>query len=61
MANADSPTNMLWLINQATAGELTQPGTTAAASDVTSTQQVLSRTSPGMDFTNIKIDVTANG
>ncbi|MEJ2173803.1 MAG: ATPase, T2SS/T4P/T4SS family, partial [bacterium] len=61
MANADSPTNMLWLINQATAGEFAQPGAKAAASDATSTQQILSRTSPGMDFTNIKIDVTANG
>ncbi|MCG6952152.1 MAG: PilT/PilU family type 4a pilus ATPase [Betaproteobacteria bacterium] len=64
MANADSPTNMLWLINQATAGELTQPGSGGgrppSGGDVTATQQILSRTSPGMDFTNIKIDVTAN-
>ena len=34
MANADSPTNLLWLINQATAGEITgqtgQPATPAA-------------------------------
>ena len=65
MANADSPTNMLWLINQATAGELMQPGgggghppTTA---DITGSHDALVRTSPGMDFTNIKIDVTANG
>ena len=26
MANADSPSNMLWLINQATAGEIGRPG-----------------------------------
>ena len=55
---------MLWLINQATAGELTQPGSGGgrppSGGDVTATQQILSRTSPGMDFTNIKIDVTAN-
>jgi twitching motility protein PilU len=64
MANADSATNMLWLINQATAGELTQPGGQAAAPgaplDTTGSQDALARTSPGMDFTNIKIDVTAN-
>jgi twitching motility protein PilU len=65
MANADSATNMLWLINQATAGELTQPGAQGAGApgtplDATVSQDALAKTSPGMDFTNIKIDVTAN-
>jgi twitching motility protein PilU len=64
MANADSATNMLWMINQATAGELTQPGTQAvpheSPMDTTAPQDTLARTSLGMDFTNIKIDVTAN-
>jgi twitching motility protein PilU len=62
MANADSPTNMLWLINQATAGELTQPGAVGhppTVADITGSQQALASTSPGMDFTNIKIDTTA--
>jgi len=64
MANADSATNMLWLINQATAGELTRPDTQTVSSqsplDTTAPQDTLARTSLGMDFTNIKIDVTAN-
>lgn len=63
MANADSPTNMLWLINQATAGELGQPGGgggSRSAGDTTVAQETLARAAPGMDFTNIKIDVTAN-
>jgi hypothetical protein len=64
MANADSATNMLWLINQATAGELTRPEAQSAAPesplDTTAPQDTLARTSLGMDFTNIKIDVTAN-
>ncbi|HSH06674.1 MAG TPA: PilT/PilU family type 4a pilus ATPase [Burkholderiales bacterium] len=63
MANADSPTNMLWLINQATAGELTQPGAQASplasAADQTAPQQALGGASPGLDFTGIRIDVTA--
>ncbi|MDX1431427.1 MAG: PilT/PilU family type 4a pilus ATPase [Gammaproteobacteria bacterium] len=67
MANADSATNMLWLINQATAGEMTQPSAgarpaTAAdftGSHVSGAYDALSKTSPSMDFTNIKIDVTA--
>lgn len=62
MANADSPTNMLWLINQATASEFTQPSSEAHPStvaDITGSQRALGNTSPNMDFTNIKIDVTA--
>ena len=63
MANADSATNMLWLINQATAGELTsgkvpvaeQPRTGGADEKKESPQ------SPGGDtsFSEIKIDMTA--
>jgi len=61
MANADSATNMLWLINQATAGEMTQPGSGVpiTKADITSTQNVLSSTTPGSDFTEIKIDMTS--
>src|SRR5687768_7378466 len=45
MANADSATNMLWLINQATAGEITgQSG---------------SQSSGGASLGNLKIDVNA--
>jgi hypothetical protein len=53
---------MLWLINQATAGELTQPGSEVhptTVADITGRHQALGTTSPNMDFTNIKIDVTA--
>ena len=65
MANADSATNMLWLINQATAGELPQSGAQGAGApgsplDATGSQDALAKTSPGMDFTNIKIDMAAN-
>jgi len=62
MANADSPTNMLWLINQATAGELTQPGIAVhgpTVADITGSERTVANTAPSMDFTNIKIDVTA--
>jgi len=64
MANSDSPTNMLWLINQATAGgDPSQPGTAARSTteaDVTAPRPSLANAGLGMDFTNIKIDVTAN-
>jgi len=61
MANADSPTNMLWLINQATAGEMPGGGGGSdSMGDTTVAQEALARAAPGMDFTNIKIDVTAN-
>jgi len=61
MANADSATNMLWLVNQATAGEMTQTGSgvQVTKADSTSTQNILSSTTPGSDFTEIKIDMTA--
>ncbi len=61
MANADSATNMLWLVNQATAGEMTQPGSgvQVTKADITSTQNIFSSTTPGSDFTEIKIDMTA--
>ena len=61
MANADSATNMLWLINQATAGEMTQPGSGVPNTpnpDLTNTQNLFSSTTPGSDFTAIKIDMT---
>jgi len=60
LANADSATNMLWLINQATAGATTQAGGPApeVRPDATSTQDVFATTTPGSDFNAIKIDLT---
>jgi len=70
MANADSATNMLWLINQATAGDLslsgggakTSPTATAAdkkeAGGEEKKEGVLSA-GGGASFTNFKIDMNA--
>jgi len=60
MANADSATNMLWLINQATAGEITgqsMPQTTGKP-DEEKKEGLLSATGGG-SFGNFKIDVNA--
>ncbi len=63
MANADSATNMLWLINQATAGDIT--GTTApVAPPAGETKQEEKKDSVfaaagGASFDSIKIDATA--
>jgi len=61
MANADSATNMLWLINQATAGEITQTGIKVPpkSPDSTGSQDALSTTGTNTDFNEIKIDMTA--
>src|SRR5919197_2692021 len=57
MANADSATNMLWLINQATAGEITGQ-TTAPRGAATKTQDKDGLISgDGGGFSNFKIDV----
>jgi twitching motility protein PilU len=64
MANADSATNMLWLINQATAGQITgqTPGALAAAPPPKEEKKegVLAAAAGGStDFGNIKIDMNA--
>ena len=68
MANADSATNMLWLINQATAGDITgQPA--AAAPSATGAppppkkeeeeKKGILSSGAGASFTDIKIDMNA--
>jgi twitching motility protein PilU len=68
MANADSASNMLWLINQATAGEITgsnsgkpaapaAPGATAEAPKEEEKKGVLS--AGGASFSDFKIDMNA--
>jgi len=52
MANADSASNMLWLINQATAGEIT--GQAAGEK-----KEGLLSAGAGATFGNLKIDVNA--
>jgi twitching motility protein PilU len=62
MANADSATNMLWLINQATAGEITgqsmPTGAKPAAPEEEKKEGLLSAGS-GASFGNFKIDMNA--
>jgi twitching motility protein PilU len=62
MANADSATNMLWLINQATAGEITgQSMPQSAAKPVGEEQKKdgLLSAGDGASFGTFKIDVNA--
>jgi twitching motility protein PilU len=62
MTNADSPTNMLWLINQATAGDITgQMAAIASGADKKDEKKegILSSTGPGASFTEFKIDASA--
>jgi len=61
MANADSATNMLWLINQATAGQLSTgqvsvPAAAGAKRD--ESKEDAPARSPGASFDNFKIDMT---
>jgi len=63
MSNADSATNMLWLINQATAGEISgQSAPTAPSAAAAKTEEkkegILSAAG-GASFTNFKIDMNA--
>jgi len=63
MANADSATNMLWLINQATAGEISgqsmpPPAPPSAAKTEEKKEGILSAAG-GASFGNIKIDMNA--
>ena len=63
MANADSATNMLWLINQATAGEISgqsMTGSVPAAKDGKTEEKKEGLLSAGgASFGNIKIDMNA--
>jgi len=61
MANADSATNMLWLINQATAGEISgQAAPSPAAEPKTEEKKEgLLSGGGGASFTDIKIDMNA--
>jgi len=61
MANADSATNMLWLINQATAGEISQqsmPPQKEAPKPEEKKEGLLAG-GAGASFGNIKIDMNA--
>jgi len=69
MANADSATNMLWLINQATAGEITNSGAgkpapaatdkPGAAAAPEKKEGILSGGGVDSSFNNFKIDMNA--
>jgi twitching motility protein PilU len=60
MANADSATNMLWLINQATAGEITgQSMPQMPPKTEEEKKDLLSATGGGTGFGNFKIDMNA--
>jgi twitching motility protein PilU len=60
MANADSPTNMLWLINQATAGNLTTGQAPVSQPDPKKSKEDLGSISRAGEtqFGDIKIDMT---
>ena len=66
MANADSATNMLWLINQATAGEITgqsgssgHSGTGPKPAEGEEKKEGLLSATEGASFGNFKIDMNA--
>jgi twitching motility protein PilU len=60
MANADSATNMLWLINQATAGEISgQVQPAAAKKEDEKKEGVLAAAGQDASFGNFKIDMNA--
>jgi len=66
MANADSATNMLWLINQATAGEITgQSGSSGHSGQATAAPAAAEEKKEGLlsaggaSFGNFKIDMNA--
>jgi twitching motility protein PilU len=58
LANADSASNMLWLINQATAGELSLSGAAAPAKPAEHKKEGKS-SGGGASFNDFKIDVDA--
>jgi twitching motility protein PilU len=61
MANADSASNMLWLINQATAGELSLSGTSGKPAPQPENAEGKGALSPGegASFNDFKIDMNA--
>ena len=59
MINADSATNMLWLINQATAGSITSGNVTPAATDKPEEKPAAPAAPGGASFSDFKIDVSA--
>jgi twitching motility protein PilU len=62
MANADSATNMLWLINQATAGEISGQARPSAPSPEKSGERSIGddkKSIPGGSFNDFKIDMNA--
>jgi twitching motility protein PilU len=61
MANADSATNMLWLINQATAGEITGQSVphTKGGAPAEEKKEGLLNAGGGASFGNFKIDMNA--
>jgi twitching motility protein PilU len=62
MTNADSPTNMLWLINQATAGDITGQIPAITPGDDKKDEKkegILSNTGQGASFSDFKIDANA--
>ncbi|HEX4927048.1 MAG TPA: PilT/PilU family type 4a pilus ATPase [Burkholderiales bacterium] len=58
MANADSATNMLWLINQATAGEISGQALPPRPEPETAEEKSAS-TAPSASFNDFKIDMNA--
>jgi twitching motility protein PilU len=60
MSNADSATNMLWLINQATAGSISSApiGATAVAEKKADAKETASSNDGGASFSDFKIDAT---
>ena len=59
LSNADSASNMLWLINQATAGELSLSGAAAPAPKATEEKNEGLLSGGGGNFNAFKIDVNA--
>jgi twitching motility protein PilU len=63
MTNADSASNMLWLINQATAGEITNSGAGKPAAPAAPEKKEGAQSSTGQSadksFDNFKIDMNA--
>src|SRR5262245_34615909 len=59
MVNADSATNMLWLINQATAGQISSGNITPVTPDKKDDKGTLAAAAGGASFSDFKIDASA--
>src|SRR5215470_17616055 len=59
MVNADSATNMLWLINQATAGQISSGSITPVDKKEDKKEGVLAAAGGGASFSDFKIDASA--